>query len=307
MAGHGAGSGASAITPWGLALLRTLKSVEPVAASEQSAFDAWLSPTQARDEAVIEATLLVLTALNQPYQQDIGCLQPIAMQRTPAIIVEARSALGIDDLLPCDTDGYPVCPLLRFPPAAHRAWVDTVAASKREHPVHRMLLVSSPRRASNLANAQSQVDIALFTHLGRRTCMRMTRSRRAISGAPATSSSRRPGRGSALIRSTTLGAILAVRDPGMHGGRETASVGAGRHGRGVPRRRTAGDQWRIGGGLVRGRTVLRRRQHQGSPSPPLDRDLPDQSVDLTGHGLTGTSAASSSASRTYPTGVVCRT
>lgn len=45
------GSAAAPINPWGLALFRTLQPVEPETASEQSAYDAWLSHTSAREEA----------------------------------------------------------------------------------------------------------------------------------------------------------------------------------------------------------------------------------------------------------------
>jgi hypothetical protein len=45
------GSGTSALNPWGLQLFRTLEGVEPSAASEQSAYDAWLDQTSAREEA----------------------------------------------------------------------------------------------------------------------------------------------------------------------------------------------------------------------------------------------------------------
>jgi len=156
----GSGSEAASINPWGLAMFRTLASVEPRTASEQSAFDAWLSQTSAREEArrdrlhaaegivplpvwlvlffsaalifvyllffadpaesavvqgmmagsvtaVVVATLLVLGALNRPYQPDIGGLRPVAMQRSLDIIDEARAALGIDDPLPCDANGVP--------------------------------------------------------------------------------------------------------------------------------------------------------------------------------------------------------
>lgn len=57
--------------------------------------------------AVVVATLLVLAALNRPYQQDIGGLRPAAMQRSLSILDEARTTLGIDDPLPCDEDGLP--------------------------------------------------------------------------------------------------------------------------------------------------------------------------------------------------------
>ena len=57
--------------------------------------------------AVVVATLLVLAALNRPYQLDIGGLQPVAMQRTLETIDQARTVLGMDDPLPCDADGLP--------------------------------------------------------------------------------------------------------------------------------------------------------------------------------------------------------
>ena len=39
------------INPWGLSLFRSIQSIEPVSASEQSAFDAWLGQNNARQEA----------------------------------------------------------------------------------------------------------------------------------------------------------------------------------------------------------------------------------------------------------------
>lgn len=46
-----AGAAGSAINPWSIELFRTLESVEPAQASEQSAYDAWLALTSAREEA----------------------------------------------------------------------------------------------------------------------------------------------------------------------------------------------------------------------------------------------------------------
>jgi hypothetical protein len=156
----GSGSETGPINPWGLAMFRTLETSEPRTASEQSAFDSWLSQTSAREEgrrdrlhaaegivplpvwivlflaaslvllyllffadsgesavvqgmiagsvtAVVVATLLVLIALNRPYQVDIGGLEPVAMQRSLTILDEARAALDIDDPLPCDASGQP--------------------------------------------------------------------------------------------------------------------------------------------------------------------------------------------------------
>jgi Protein of unknown function (DUF4239) len=45
------GSGSDEISPWGLSMLRTLQTVEPETAAEQSAYDAWLAQTNARQEA----------------------------------------------------------------------------------------------------------------------------------------------------------------------------------------------------------------------------------------------------------------
>jgi hypothetical protein len=42
------------ISPWGVALFRTIEGVEPETASEQSAYDAWLSQTSAREEARLD-------------------------------------------------------------------------------------------------------------------------------------------------------------------------------------------------------------------------------------------------------------
>ena len=39
------------INPWGVALFRTISSVEPETASEQSAYDQWLGQTSAREQA----------------------------------------------------------------------------------------------------------------------------------------------------------------------------------------------------------------------------------------------------------------
>jgi hypothetical protein len=41
----------ASINPWGVELFRTLETVEPTTASEQSAYDAWLAQTSAREEA----------------------------------------------------------------------------------------------------------------------------------------------------------------------------------------------------------------------------------------------------------------
>jgi hypothetical protein len=156
-----AGHGTEEISPWGLAMLRTLQEVEPETGSEQSAYDAWLAQSSARQEArrdrlhaadgvvplpvwivlllsavlvlgyllffadsgeravvqgllagsvtaVVVASLLVLSSLNRPYDQNFGGIQPVAMERSLEIIGSARNALGIDELPPCDPAGRPV-------------------------------------------------------------------------------------------------------------------------------------------------------------------------------------------------------
>jgi len=152
------GGSVDQINPWGIGLFRTLEQIEPRSNSEQSAYDSWLSLTQAREQArrdrlhaadgivplpvwlvlfftaclifvyvlffadsgesaaaqgmmagavaaVVVASLLVLGALNQPYQSDLGGIPPRAMERSLAIVDEARADLGIDDTLPCDEGG----------------------------------------------------------------------------------------------------------------------------------------------------------------------------------------------------------
>ena len=55
--------------------------------------------------AVVAASLLVLVALNHPYESSIGGLPPAAMERTLAIVDEARADLGLDEMPPCDETG----------------------------------------------------------------------------------------------------------------------------------------------------------------------------------------------------------
>jgi len=46
-----AGTLGDSVNPWGIALFRTLKTVEPKTASEQSAYDKWLDQTSTREQA----------------------------------------------------------------------------------------------------------------------------------------------------------------------------------------------------------------------------------------------------------------
>jgi uncharacterized membrane protein len=45
------GSESGAVNPWGLALFRTMKTVQPTSSAEQSAYDKWLDQTSTREEA----------------------------------------------------------------------------------------------------------------------------------------------------------------------------------------------------------------------------------------------------------------
>jgi hypothetical protein len=154
------GSDATQINPWGVTLFRTFQDVDPEAASEQSAYDAWLSQTSTREEArrdrlhaadgivpisvwlvlflaagivfvyvlffadsgesavvqgmmagtvtaITVALLLVLAALNRPYDPGLGGLRPTAMQRSLSIMDEAVAVLGLEVSPPCDASGEP--------------------------------------------------------------------------------------------------------------------------------------------------------------------------------------------------------
>jgi hypothetical protein len=55
--------------------------------------------------AVVVVTLLVVRALDNPYQDGVGQLQPAAMERTSAILEEERRVVGHVGAVPCDTAG----------------------------------------------------------------------------------------------------------------------------------------------------------------------------------------------------------
>jgi hypothetical protein len=149
------------VNPWGLELFRTLKTVEPATASEQSAYDKWLEQTSAREEArrdrvhgaagviptplwivlffvaavifvymlffadprerpvvqailvgsvvsTIVAMLLLLAALDNPFHEGVGGLEPDAMERSLRTVELALGAVGADVSPPCSPDGTPV-------------------------------------------------------------------------------------------------------------------------------------------------------------------------------------------------------
>ena len=149
-----------AVNPWGFAMFKTMKGVQPTTPTEQSAYDKWLDQTSTREEArrdrvhasegvipatlwrvlyfiaavivvymlffadsgeravtqgllmgsvvaVMVATLLLLSILDNPYRPGVSELRPVAMQQTLELIDQARGALGQDDPLPCDAQGQP--------------------------------------------------------------------------------------------------------------------------------------------------------------------------------------------------------
>ena len=149
------------VNPWGVELFRTLRTVEPQTATEQSAYDQWLDQTSAREEArsdrihgavgvipaplwlvlffiaglifvymlffadsgeralvqallvgtvvaVITALLLLLNALDNPFHDGIGGLQPVAMERALEIIDQELKIAGQDAPPPCDASGNPL-------------------------------------------------------------------------------------------------------------------------------------------------------------------------------------------------------
>ena len=58
--------------------------------------------------AIVVASLLVLSSLNRPYDQDVGGIRPAAMQRSLRIIGTVRVGLGLGDQSACDAAGKPL-------------------------------------------------------------------------------------------------------------------------------------------------------------------------------------------------------
>ena len=58
--------------------------------------------------AVITAMLLLIQFLDDPYRDDVGGLQPVAMERTLRILDQEGSLTGEAGRLPCDAEGKPV-------------------------------------------------------------------------------------------------------------------------------------------------------------------------------------------------------
>ena len=58
--------------------------------------------------AVVTATLLAIHVLDNPYRPGVGSLKPVAMERSLAILDEARGVLNDTAPLPCDEEGAPL-------------------------------------------------------------------------------------------------------------------------------------------------------------------------------------------------------
>jgi hypothetical protein len=148
------------LNPWGIALFRTLKTVEPKTAAEQSAYDKWLDQTSTREQsrqdrvhgaegviptslwivlffiagvifiytlffadsgeravvqglmmgsivAVMTTLLLLLVALDHPFHNGVGGLEPTAMNRTLRLIDQALPNLDTKVRIPCNSVGIP--------------------------------------------------------------------------------------------------------------------------------------------------------------------------------------------------------
>jgi amino acid transporter len=135
------------VNPWGVELFRTLRTIEPATASEQSArLDrahgaVGVIPTQLwivlffiatvifgfmlffadRGEgavtqavlmgavvSVIVTLLLLLYALDNPFGEGVGGLDPVAMERSLRLVDEALSAVGEQVAIPCGPEGVRV-------------------------------------------------------------------------------------------------------------------------------------------------------------------------------------------------------
>jgi Protein of unknown function (DUF4239) len=54
---------------------------------------------------VLVVTLLAISALDNPYGEAIGSVEPVAMERSLVVLDEIRTELGSTEVLPCDEQG----------------------------------------------------------------------------------------------------------------------------------------------------------------------------------------------------------
>lgn len=150
----------NALSPWGVAMFRTIQAAKTSSPEQEAAFSKWLDQTSEREQArqdrvhgasgitpttiwivllitaaiifaymlffadpaemrrsqamligsattVVVVTLLAIHALDNPYRPGLGNIRPMAMERTLAILDEARAAIGDDAPIPCDEEGSP--------------------------------------------------------------------------------------------------------------------------------------------------------------------------------------------------------
>jgi hypothetical protein len=55
--------------------------------------------------SVIVTMLLLLNALDHPYNEGVGGLEPVAMERSLRLTEQALAEVGTDVTIPCDADG----------------------------------------------------------------------------------------------------------------------------------------------------------------------------------------------------------
>jgi hypothetical protein len=60
--------------------------------------------------SVIATLLLLLNALDHPFNRGVGGLDPVAMERSLRLVDEALGAVGVDVPVPCDLEGVRVAP-----------------------------------------------------------------------------------------------------------------------------------------------------------------------------------------------------
>jgi hypothetical protein len=58
--------------------------------------------------AVMSSTLLVIHFLDNPYQEGLGSLKPVAMERTLQLLEQQRRIVGDTTPSPCDAEGLPI-------------------------------------------------------------------------------------------------------------------------------------------------------------------------------------------------------
>jgi hypothetical protein len=146
------------VSPWGVALFRTIAPFEPDGAREEAAYGKWLDQTSDREAArvdrmhgavgviptplwivlillsavifvymlffadsgeravtqgvlmasvatAITSLLLLIAFLDRPFTDGVGGIQPVAMERTLAVIDDALAAADLEVEPPCDAEG----------------------------------------------------------------------------------------------------------------------------------------------------------------------------------------------------------